>query len=193
MSGTERGTLLVISGPSGSGKTTIAGAVKERLDGVMSVSATTRPRTALEVNGREYFFVSDEEFQRMIDQGVFLEHARLFGAHRYGTPRRPVEDELSAGRLVILEIDVQGGLQVRSAMPEAFMVFILPPDEEELLHRLRERARDDEASIQRRLGEARKEIELGQRSGAYDAHVVNGDLDTAIDEVCRLARERLGS
>ena len=190
MSGHGRGTLLVISGPSGSGKTTIAHAVRDRLGGVFSVSVTTRPRSASEADGREYFFVSEPEFRERVDQGVFLEHACLYGSHQYGTPREPVEKHLAAGDLVILEIDVQGALQVRQAMPEALMVFILPPGDEELLRRLRSRGRDEAASIQRRLAEAKREIDLGRHSGAYDAHVVNDVLEQAIDETCRLVRSR---
>jgi guanylate kinase len=182
----RRGTLLVISGPSASGKTTIADAIRERLGAVPSVSATTRPRSSSEVDGREYTFVSEDEFQEMVDGGVFLEHACLYGTHRYGTPRAPVEKHLAAGELVLLEIDVQGGLQVREAMPEAYMIFIMPPSEEELERRIRARGRDDEAAIQRRLARARDEMELGRSSGVYDDHVVNDDLERAIDEACRL-------
>ncbi len=182
---------MVVSGPSGSGKTTIARALRDRVDGVLSISATTRPRAVGEVHGREYYFVNTEEFQDMVERGVFLEHARVFGAHSYGTPRDPVERHLAEGRVVILEIDVQGGLQVRRAMPDAFMVFILPPSDEDLLRRLRARGRDDERSIQRRLKEAKREIETGTRGGAYDAQVVNDDLERAIDEACRLVRARM--
>jgi len=114
----------------------------------------------------------------------------VFGKHWYGTPRQPVEEALSAGKLVILEIDVQGAMQVRDAAPDAYMVFILPPTEPSLLARLRGRGRDDEEAIMRRFGEAKKEIALAKASSAYDAFVTNDDLATAQEEACALiARE----
>ncbi len=185
------GVLLVVSGPSGVGKTSIVRPIEERFGGVFSVSATTRPPAGGEVEGRDYRFLSPEQFQAMVDRGEFLEHARVFGQHFYGTPRDPVEKRLAEGQLVILYIDVQGALQVKRAMPEAFMLFILPPGDDELLRRLRARAREPEAMIQSRFAEAKREIELAETSGVYDAMVVNDDLDRAIEEACRLVRERL--
>lgn len=190
----RRGLLLVVSGPSGAGKTTITHALRDRLDGVLSVSTTTRAIAPGEREGREYHFVTPQRFRQMLEEGVFLEHARVYGRDHYGTPREPVERLLDEGRLVILEIDVQGALQVKRAMPEAFMLFILPPgDERELLRRLRRRGRDDEAAIERRHREAKGEIEVARRSGAYDAMIVNDDLDRAIDEACRLVVQRRGA
>ena len=185
-----RGLLVVISGPSGSGKTSIARALEDRLRGRYSVSATTRPPGPGETSGCDYEFISEQEFQERVKRGAFLEYAMVFGRHWYGTPRAPVEQALAAGDLVILAIDVQGALQVRGSMPEAFLIFILPPDEEELRRRLRARRRDDEASIERRLAEARREIDVGLHSGAYDARIVNNDLERAIDEACRIVRSR---
>ena len=184
------GLLAVFSGPSGVGKTTIVREVRDRLDGVFSISATTRPRTDQEREGEDYFFVTEAVFQEMIDGDELLEYAQVFGAHRYGTPRRPVEDALAAGKLVILEIDVQGALQVRASAPDAYMVFVLPPSEQTLLDRLRARGRDDEESIQRRFEEARKEIAMARGSSAYDAFVVNDSLPRAQDEACRLVLDR---
>lgn len=185
-----KGLLLVISGPSGSGKTTIARAVEERLGAIFSVSATTRPRSDSERRGRDYQFLTEQAFEDLVNRGAFLEHARVYGRHRYGTPREPVQRHLDEGRLVILDIDVQGALQVRQAMPDALLMFVLPPGDEELEHRLRSRGRDDEQSIQRRLAEARREIEVGLHSGAYDEQIVNDDLDRAVDQACRLAQQR---
>lgn len=185
-----KGLLLVISGPSGSGKTTIARAVEERLGAIFSVSATTRPRSDSERRGRDYQFLTEQAFEDLVNRGAFLEHARVYGRHRYGTPREPVQRHLDEGRLVILDIDVQGALQVRQAMPDALLMFVLPPGDEELEHRLRSRGRDDERSIQRRLAEARREIEVGLHSGAYDEQIVNDDLDRAVDQACRLAQQR---
>jgi guanylate kinase len=106
----QRGLLLVISGPSGTGKTTIARAVEGRLDGTFSVSATTRPQSQIETGGRDYDFVSEPEFQERVRSGALLEYAQVFGKHWYGTPRQPVETQMAEGRLVILDIDVQGGV-----------------------------------------------------------------------------------
>ncbi|MHC5007648.1 MAG: guanylate kinase [Planctomycetota bacterium] len=187
----QRGLLLVISGPSGTGKTTIARAVEGRLDGTFSVSATTRPQSQIETGGRDYDFVSEPEFQERVRSGALLEYAQVFGKHWYGTPRQPVETQMAEGRLVILDIDVQGALQVRESMPEALMVFVVPPNDDELLRRLRDRGREGEAAIQRRFAEARKEIDIARTSGAFDATVVNDDLEQAITETCRLVEQRL--
>jgi len=185
-----KGLILVLSGPSGSGKTTIARAVEKRLDAAFSVSATTRPRSEGEQAGRDYQFLTDQEFQELVDRGAFLEHAQVYGRHRYGTLREPVERQLAEGRVVILDIDVQGALQVRASMPDAMLLFVLPPNDEVLEQRLRGRGRDDEPSIQRRLAEARREVEVGVNSGVYDAQIVNDDLDRAIEQACELARQR---
>ncbi len=182
--------LLVISGPSGSGKTTIARAVEERMGASFSVSATTRRPSDSEQPGRDYEFLSEDDFQELVDRGAFLEHAKVYGRHRYGTLRDQVDGQLANGRVVILDIDVQGAVQVRQSMPEALLVFILPPSDDALEQRLRDRGRDDEPSIQRRLAEARKEIEIGVHSGVYDAQIINDDLDRAVEETCRLARAR---
>ncbi len=185
------GLLLVVSGPSGVGKTTIVRPLEQRLGGVFSVSATTRAPTKGETDGRDYYFLSQEEFQDRLEGGEFLEHAQLFGRHWYATPRGPVLEHLDAGQLVILDIDVQGGLQVKQAMPEAFMIFVLPPSDEELLRRLRARGRESEEVIQRRFAEAKREIERATSSGAYDATVVNDDLQQAIEATCRIVEEQL--
>lgn len=187
--GDDAGMLLVISGPSGVGKTTISHEVEHRLGARFSVSATTRPRAESEVEGRDYLFLDESEFRRRVEAGEFLEHAQVFGRHWYGTPREAVASQLAAGHLVILEIDVQGALQVRASMPGAFMIFIDPPSEVELLRRLRGRAREPEAVIQRRFEEAKREIELARTSGAYDHHVVNDALEPTIDAVCALVTE----
>jgi guanylate kinase len=182
--------LLVVSGPSGAGKTTIVRAIERRLGGCFSVSATTRPPGPGEVHGRDYYFVTEDEFRAMIDRGELLEHARVFGKHFYGTPRKAVEECLREGRLVILDIDVQGAQQVRAAMPESYALFITPPSEQELARRLRERGRDDEAAIERRLAEARTEMEFARKSNFYDAFVINDELDAAIERACELIVER---
>src|SRR4051812_46084065 len=124
---TDDGTLLIISGPSGVGKTTITRGVERTIaDSVFSVSATTRARTAADVDGVDYHFVSDAEFEGMKARGEFLETAGIYGK-KYGTPKAWVDEQLKRGRLVILEIDVQGAVQVKRQMPEAFSIFVLPP------------------------------------------------------------------
>ena len=186
----SQGVLTVISGPSGVGKTTIAKEVKERLNATFSVSATTRPKTDQETDGVDYHFLSDEAFESTIESGGFLEHACVFSKHSYGTPREPVEAALAEGKLVILEIDLQGGLQIRQTMPDALLIFIKPPSEDVLLTRLRGRGRDDEQAIQSRYAEARSEIEKAESSNAYDAFVINDELEAAILETCDIIRRR---
>lgn len=182
------GMLLVISGPSGVGKTTITRALEAQIPGaVFSVSCTTRPRTDADREGVDYTFITDDEFDAMIARGEFLEYAGVFG-RRYGTPSKWVSERLAEGKLVILEIDVQGAINVHKAMPEAMMLFILPPSEEELLARLRNRKREDESVIQRRFGEARREMEIARTCGAYDLFLVNRDLDAAVVRAVALVR-----
>ncbi len=187
---TRSGLLLVVCGPSGVGKTTIAHTIQEKLNGIFSISMTTRPQSDQEVDGEDYCFISDEQFQAMLQRDEFLEHATVFGRHAYGTPKQPVEDCLAEGRLIILDIDVQGALQVRQSMPQAFMVFILPPSEDELLRRLRSRGREDETVIQRRFAEAKHEINLARSSNAFDEFIVNDDLSRTIEDAIKLVRKR---
>jgi len=189
---TDDGMLLVISGPSGVGKTTITRGVERAVgDSVFSVSVTTRAKTAADVEGVDYHFVDDAEFDRLVAEDRLLEHANVFG-RRYGTPREWVQAQLDRGRLVILEIDVAGARQVKRAMPSAFGVFILPPSEEELLRRLRDRKRESEEQIQKRFSEAQREIAEAKASEAYDAFIINEDLDRAIsDAIGAVRNERL--
>jgi len=183
----KKGLVVVISGPSGVGKTTITHALIDRLNADFSVSATTRPITNADTEGKDYYFLTVEEFEAKIQAGGFLEYARVFD-HYYGTPREPVEKARDEGRLVILEIDVQGAFQVREKLPDAFMIFVLPPSEDDLLNRLRKRQRESEEVIARRFQEAKHEIELAQQSGAYDAFLVNDDLEQTIEEAVSLIR-----
>jgi guanylate kinase len=135
------GLLLVVSGPSGVGKTSIVHEVVRRFKGDFSISATTRSAGPGELDGRDYHFIDQARFQQMIDADEFLEYAQVFGRSWYGTPRAPVLASLAAGRVVVLDIDVQGAEQVRTRFPSMFGIFILPPSEEDLLRRLRARAR----------------------------------------------------
>ncbi|MBT4530668.1 MAG: guanylate kinase [Phycisphaerae bacterium] len=178
----EQGLLVVISGPSGVGKTTIVHRIKDAFNAVFSVSATTRPQCSSEEDGKDYFFITPEAFEAKVQLHEFLEHAEVFGCHRYGTLKDPVTTVLSSGNIILLDIDVQGGMQVRDNMPESVRIFILPPSEEELIRRLESRGREDEDSIQRRFREAKSEIKLAQESGAYEYFITNDNLELAIAE-----------
>jgi guanylate kinase len=188
---TDQGMLLIISGPSGVGKTTITRAVERAIPGaVFSVSATTRAKTDADVEGVDYHFVTECQFDAMIAGNEFLEHAGVFGK-RYGTPRAWVVEQLRRGRLVILEIDVQGAINVKRSLPGAFAMFILPPSEEELLNRLRCRKREDEEKILKRFAAARSEIETAKSCGVYDVFLVNQVLDEAIGRAVGIVKAEL--
>jgi len=178
---TSKGIIVVISGPSGVGKGTICRELVKRLDyACLSVSVTTRPRTPKEVDGKDYWFVSKNEFQRRIENGLLLEHAEVFG-NFYGTPKDKVDEAIAAGKVVILEIDVQGGKQIKKLYPDTVMVFILAPTPKELAGRLHGRGRDDEETAKRRLGEASKEIAVARQD--YQYMVTNDKLETAVNEI----------
>lgn len=174
--------LFVVSGPSGVGKGTLVAKVRgDRPSLGLTVSATTRPPRPGEADGVSYHFMDDAEFSRRVSRGEFLEWATVHG-RRYGTLLSEVRRNLSEGRSLILEIDVQGGLSVRRIHPDAVLVFIEPPSMGELEHRLRGRATEDEASIECRLENARREMEM---AASYDARIVNDDLDRAARELER--------
>ena len=184
-----RGCLIVISGPSGTGKTSICKALLEQVPGtVWSVSVTTRPPRPGEVNGRSYKFVSTEEFEAKQKAGELLESAEYIG-HRYGTPRRPVEEALAAGRNVVMEIDVQGGMQVAKKMPESVRIFVLPPNMESLRARLEGRRTEAAEQLAKRLSEADGEIAIARDSGCYKHFVVNDVLETTVEQVKRIIEE----
>ena len=182
------GKVFVITGPSGVGKGTLIERLRERIPDLdLSVSATTRPPRSGEVDGRDYYFLTDEEFERRVGAGDFLEHATYSG-HRYGTLREEVERRLEQGRSVVLEIEVQGPRQVRDAMPEAVQIFIAPPDPEALRSRLEGRGTDSASAIERRLRTA--EIEL-EAQGEFPHVVVNDEVQKAASELEALIRGEL--
>jgi guanylate kinase len=172
--------VFIVSGPSGSGKSTLVKKMLEVPGTMFSISCTTRPPRTTESAGKWYDFVSEAEFESRAAQGEFLEHARVFGKHRYGTPRRCLEEAQRQGLDLVLEIDVQGAEQVKRKLPAAVTIFILPPAREELERRLRTRGQDSEEAIQRRLDRAQQEI---QRYTEYDFLVVNDDVERAGREV----------
>ena len=176
--GTEIAPLvLIVSGPSGSGKSTLVQRILELPGTMPSISCTTRSRRATEATGKCYDFVTEAEFDAMVARGEFLEYARVFGKHSYGTPRKWLEESRKKGLDLVLEIDVQGAAQVKVELPASVAIFILPPSREELERRLRERGQDSNEEISRRLAKARDEIAaIGKY---YDFCVVNDDVERA--------------
>lgn len=187
------GLLIVISGPSGTGKGTICQELLQRQPQfVYSISATTRLPRPGEIHGVNYFFVSPQEFRRMVDAQEMLEWAKVYGNY-YGTPRCFVESQLQKGRDVILEIDTQGASQIKDRCPQGIFIFVVPPSLAELSRRIVKRGTDSAAAISRRLASARDELSCAAN---YDYVVVNDDLHTAVEtiqaiiiaEKCRIAR-----
>jgi guanylate kinase len=173
--------VLIVSGPSGSGKSTLVQRLLQMPGTMASRSSTTRARRATEASGKCYDFVTESEFEAMVARGEFLEFARVFGRHSYGTPKKWLDESRARGLDLVLEIDVQGAAQVKEKLPESVAIFILPPSREELERRLRSRGQDSDEEIARRLARARSEIEaFGQY---YDFCVMNRDVDQAGREV----------
>jgi guanylate kinase len=168
--------VLIVSGPSGSGKSTLVRQLLEVPGTMLSISATTRPPRKGENDGQWYHFVSEEEFRRMAERGEFLEFARVFGKHSYGTPKKWLEDARARKLDLVLEIDVQGADQVKQKLPDAVRIFILPPSRQELEKRIRARGQDTDDEIRTRLERARLEM---QHYSAYDFVVVNDNLGEA--------------
>ena len=177
--------LFVISGPSGAGKGTLVARVRDQLPSLgLTVSATTRTPRAGEVDGVSYYFLTPEEFQRRVDAGDFLEWAHVHG-NSYGTLVREVDSKLACGTSLILEIDVQGALQVKERFPDAVLIFIMPPSLRVMRERLAARGTETPETIELRLANAQGELALSDR---YDEVVVNDDLDEATSELVRIIR-----
>lgn len=183
----QLGLLLVLCGPSGVGKSTLSRRLAAEMRVTYTVSATTRPQAPGDDAGKKYDFVSADEFFRRLDGDEFLEYAQVHGNY-YGTPKHPAMDQLADGHDVLMEIDVQGALQVRHAYPEAMTVFILPPNEQALVQRLNDRGRDSAEEIAKRLRAAKREIHMAKGSRAFDYMVINDDLDRAVEEIAKIIR-----
>ena len=189
---TPKGRLVIISGPSGSGKSTVLQKLfqNSEIPLMLSVSATTRPPRPGEKEGRDYYFLSDEEFQRRRNAGEFLECKEVFGrGYWYGTLRDPVSTGLNDGKWVILEIDVQGALAVLRDQPEAITIFVHPGSMAELEKRLRNRGTESEEAIQRRLNVAAEELALRHH---YTHEVINQEINTTVQHLCQLLTQYHG-
>jgi len=183
MSGAEP-LVMIVSGPSGSGKSTLVEKILELPGTVLSVSCTTRAPRKTESNGKWYNFVSEAEFQHMVETGQFLEYAQVFGKNWYGTPKKWLDVATQKGLDLVLEIDVQGALQVRRKLPGSVAIFVLPPSRQDLEKRIRARGQDSEDEIERRLDRAREEM-LSYSS--YDFAVINDNLERAGQEIQAIA------
>ncbi len=176
------GKLVVLTGPSGVGKSTILQKVQDRMDVEFSTSATTREPRKGEIPGEDYFFVDRPTFEAMVEHGEMLEHAEVYG-ELYGTPAQPVLQAIQEGETIVLDIDVQGGIQVHRKLPDATYILILPPSDEVQAQRLRDRGTESEEKIQRRLEATKQEVDQARESGVYKHVVVNDDLETAVRQV----------
>ena len=178
----KKGAFIVISGPSGVGKNTIADILIDKGYGIYSVSVTTRGIREGEKEGRDYFFVSKEEFDKNIENDNFLEYAK-YGDNYYGTLKSYVFDNLDSGTNVIAVVDIQGGVNIEKIFPEAVLIFIMPPSFEELEKRLRGRGTDSEEAILKRLEIAKKEMDF---SSHYDYVVINNTVDEAVNDIANI-------
>ena len=180
----KKGLMLVVSGPAGSGKGTVNKHLLALDDYCFSVSATTRAPRPGEIDGVHYHFITKEDFKQKIETGEMLEHAEYVGNY-YGTPKAPVDAALSEGKNILLDIEVQGALQIKEKMPDAVMIYILPPDYETLLSRIRGRGTETEEVIQKRMTQARGEIEVFDQ---YDYIVTNDDFDRAAHDILAILK-----
>ena len=174
-----KGLLFVVSGPSGTGKGTICKSLVENTNIALSVSMTTRPPRADEIDGKNYYFVSEEEFIKVVEDDGFLEYALVYG-HYYGTPKQAVFNMLDKGRDVVLEIDIQGALKIKEVWPKGVFIFILPPSMTELRKRITGRRSESQCDIDIRIGEALNEVSYIDK---YDYCVVNDKVECAVEKI----------
>ncbi len=182
------GKLVVITGPSGVGKSTIVREVLRQTGASFSVSATTRSPRATETDGQEYHFISRSAFEKKVDSGDMLEWAEVFG-ELYGTPAQPVRDALTAGKTIVLEIDVEGGRQMHEKMPDATYVLICPPGEDALADRLAKRGSETPEKMRVRLAGAAQEIAAARALGVYNHEIVNDNLETAVRQLVDIVNQ----
>ncbi len=188
MSGTTRGLLVVISAPSGGGKTTLTNELLTRFKNARrSLSVTTRPQRSTEIAGQDYNFVSNDDFDKMEKQNAFAESATVH-SHRYGTPKKFIEEALAQKQLLFMIIDVQGAQSIKKHFPQALTIFVMPPDFDVLETRLRKRGTESDTEIRKRLENARKEI---AQSSTFDFQVLNDRLDRAALEIESIIRKQL--
>ncbi len=186
----HRGLLIVMVGPSGVGKSTISRRLEREMDISYIPSVTTRPKEPGEdEGGKKYEHIDKLEFFRRLDSDQYLEYAQVYGNY-YATPKHPALDYLTRGKDVLLEIDVQGALQVRHHYPDALLIFILPPDEPTLLQRLTDRGRDSADDINKRFRAAKREIHMAKGSRAFDYMVINDSLDRAVEEIAKIIKHK---
>ncbi len=179
----KKGLLLVVSGPSGTGKGTICKDIVAKHEDInLSISATTRNPRVGEVEGKSYFFKTKEEFEAMVDRGEFLEHAMIYDNY-YGTPKKAIFDELNMGRDVILEIEMQGAMQIKEVYPQAVFIFVLPPSLQELRNRIVGRGTETEEQIEKRFNSAYDEIKL---LGDYDYFIFNNIVEKSAEEILNI-------
>jgi len=187
----SHGLLLIMVGPSGVGKSTIARLLEERTAVWYTVSVTTRLKKPEDDKGKTYDHIDKSTFFKRLDNDEYLEYAQVYGDY-YATPAHPTLDLLAEGKDVLLEIDVQGALQVVDAFPDAVLIFILPPDQQTLLQRLNDRGRDAPEDIQKRFRAARREIAMARGSRAFEYMVINDNLETAVEEIIKIIRLKRG-
>jgi guanylate kinase len=180
---------VVVTGPSGVGKSSILAKVREQTGADFSISATTRPPRGAEQNGREYYFLDRAGFEKKVAAGDMLEWAEVYGEY-YGTPAEPVREALAKGRTIVMDVDVQGAEQIHETLPQALLILIVPPDEDELERRLRGRKTESEEKLQQRLSKACREMAQARASGIFDVEIVNDELDRAVRETIETIRNR---
>lgn len=185
----KHGVLLVLVGPSGVGKSTIARRLAEKLAFHFIASVTTRSYKPGDQNQKTYEYLTREQFSQQLENDEFLEYANVFD-NDYATPKHPALEYIAQGEDVLLEVDVQGALQVRAQYPDALLIFILPPTEQTLLERLTSRGRETPAEVQKRYRNARREIAMARGSRAFDRNVINDNLDRCVDEIVHSVEQK---